>query len=398
MSQKVILCVDDEIIVVDALNEQLHKSFGPDYIIEIAESGEEALDIFDELTEEGMEFPVVVADFIMPIMKGDELLEKIHLKNPLTKKIMLTGQASLEGVSNAVNKANLYRYITKPWDKNDMIMTIKEAIKSYDLEQEILQKNKELSQLNESLEQKVEERTHQLEELNRTKDKFFSIIAHDLKNPFNTLLGFTELMRINFERYSMEQIKNYIDILYETADSGYALLKNLLEWSRSQTGSLKRTPEVIDIVDITKDVIQLLEMSASKKQINIINNLSNHITAYADLNMIHTTIRNLLSNAIKYTNTGGAIEINSEESGNMVTISVKDNGIGIPSENINKLFRIDINLSTKGTNDESGTGLGLLLCKEFIEKNGGKIWVESEPEKGSQFFFTIPLKELTIVQ
>ena len=154
MSQKVILCVDDEIIVLDALTEQLHKAFGTEYIIEIAESGEEALDIFDELTEEGMEFPVIIADFIMPIMKGDELLERIHQKSPLSKKIMLTGQASLEGVSNAVNKADLYRYINKPWDKNDMIMTIKEAIKSYDLEHTILEKNKELSQLNECLEQK----------------------------------------------------------------------------------------------------------------------------------------------------------------------------------------------------------------------------------------------------
>lgn len=393
MSQKVILCVDDEIIVLDALTEQLHKAFGPEYIIEVAESGEEALDIFDELSEEGMEFPVVLADFIMPIMKGDELLEKIHKKSPLSKKVMLTGQASLEGVSNAVNKADLYRYINKPWDKDDMIMTIKEAIKSFDLEHEILQKNKELSQLNESLEQKVEERTHQLEELNKTKDKFFSIIAHDLRNPFNTLLGFSELMRVNFDRYSKEQIRSYIDILYETADSGYALLKNLLEWSRSQTGSLKITPEVIDIANITRDVIQLLENSATKKQIKIINKLEDAVTAYADLNMIHTTIRNLLSNAIKYTNTGGTISIASDQKDDFISICVEDNGIGMSKENIEKLFRIDMNVSTKGTNDESGTGLGLLLCKEFVEKNGGKIWVESEPDKGSRFFFTVPIND-----
>jgi two-component system, sensor histidine kinase and response regulator len=393
MSQQVILCVDDEIIVLDALNEQLHKAFGPDFIIESAESAEEALDIFAELTEEGMEFPVILTDFIMPVTKGDELLEKFHIKSPLSKKIMLTGQASLEGVSNAVNKADLYRYINKPWDRNDMILTIKEAIKSYNLEKAILEKNKELSLLNESLEQKVEERTHQLEELNKTKDKFFSIIAHDLKNPFNTLLGFTELMRINFDRYTKEQIKQYINILYETADSGYSLLKNLLEWSRSQTGSLKRTPQVVDLSTITKDVMQFLEISATKKQINIVNNLAEDVTVFSDLNMIHTTIRNLISNAIKYTNKGGTIEINSKKDGNMLIFSVQDNGIGIPAENIAKLFRIDISLSTKGTSDESGTGLGLLLCKEFVEKNGGEIWVESKLNAGSQFFFTVPLKD-----
>lgn len=389
MKQQVILCVDDEILVIESLKEQLQRELGSGYIIEIAESGDEALEIFQELSEEEMEFPVFIADFIMPGMKGDELLGKLHKKSPLSKKIMLTGQASIEGVSNAVNQAGLYRYIPKPWDKNDMVLTIKEAIRGYELEIAIREKNKELSALNENLEKKVEERTRQLEELNKTKDKFFSIIAHDLKNPFNTLLGFTELIKENFDKYDSEQLKYYIDILFDTADHGYSLLKNLLDWSRSQTGSIRMEQEMLQIDKIVNEVIVLLENSASKKQIKINSNIKSSEKVFADYNMLQTVIRNLISNAIKYTNTGGEIAINSEKKDNMLVVSVKDNGVGIKPENLNNLFRIDKNISTKGTNDETGTGLGLLLCKEFIEKNGGKIWVESELDSGSEFFFTL---------
>jgi signal transduction histidine kinase len=393
MKQQVILCIDDEIIVLESLKEQLQKEFGTDYIIEIAETGTEAIEIYQELAEEGMEFPVFLADFIMPDIKGDELLEKLHTESPLSKKVMLTGQASIEGVSNAVNRANLYRYITKPWDKSDMILTIKEAIKSYELEIAIREKNKELSTLNENLEKKVEERTHQLEELNKTKDKFFSIIAHDLKNPFNTLLGFTELIKENFDKYDNEQLKYYISILYDTADHGYSLLLNLLEWSRSQTGSIRMEQEVLEINKIVDDALRLLENSAEKKQIKINTSISNSETVFADFNMLQTVIRNLISNAIKYTNTGGEISIKSVRKNKFLIVSVKDNGIGIKPEIIDKLFRLDQNISTKGTNDETGTGLGLLLCKEFIEKNGGKIWVESIPESGSEFFFSLRINK-----
>lgn len=393
MSQQAIICVDDEIIVLNALKEQLQLGFGDDLLIEIAESGEEALEIIDELIEDGLDVAAVIADFIMPGMKGDDLLEQIHKKNPDTKKIMLTGQASLEGIENAVNNAELYRYVSKPWDKEDLNLTIREAIKGYNQGVTIQNQNKELKELNTNLELKVEERTLELQELNATKDKFFSIIAHDLKNPFNTLLGFSELMIENFELYDPKQLKDYINIIFETSRTSYNLLENLLHWSRSQTGKLKLSPSVFDFHKVITENFDFLENLAVKKSIVLNNGINENETVNADYNMIETVVRNLISNAIKFTNDDGTIKVNAVRRNKMLEVCVEDSGIGIRQEKIRVLFAIDMSSSTKGTANETGTGLGLILCKEFVELNGGKIWVESEPDVGSKFFFTIPLSE-----
>ncbi len=389
----IILCIDDEVIVLDSLKEQLQSEYS-DYMIEVAESGEEAMEIINELIEDKTELLVVIADFIMPGMKGDKLLEKIHILIPNAKNILLTGQASIEGVSNAVNKANLYRFIAKPWDKEDLILTVKEALRSYNQEKTIIKQNTELKELNTNLEKKVELRTKELKELNATKDKFFSIIAHDLKNPFNTLLGFSELLITNFNEYDKGRIKEFINIIYQTSKNAYMLLENLLEWSRSQTGRLDMTPADIGIAELVNDNIDLIYNNASNKKLELINKIDKNVTAYADSNMINAVIRNLLSNAIKYSEPGGKIEITSKKRDKYIEVTVSDTGIGIKEENIEKLFRIDENFSTKGTNDETGTGLGLILCKEFVKKNGGEIWVNTTFEKGSEFTFKLPAQKL----
>jgi two-component system sensor histidine kinase/response regulator len=390
MADKVILCIDDESIVLDSLKEQIQQGFKGDYIVETAESGDEALEILNELIEEGKEIQIVIADFIMPGMKGDALLSKIHSQKPAAKKILLTGQASIEGVSNAVNNANLYRFISKPWEKDDLILTLREAVKSYQQEETIFKQNEELLELNASLEKKVEERTLQLKELNATKDKFFSIIAHDLKNPFNTLMGFTELLLDNLEDYTHDKLREFIGILHETSKQSYALLENLLEWARSQTGRIQINKEILSIYDITEDNISLLLNLAAKKKIQLGNEIDPTTRVFADANMIRTLIRNLISNAIKYTRENGTITVSSKKINKMIEVSVKDTGLGIKPENKEKLFRIDLNYTTRGTADEGGTGLGLILCREFINKNGGEIWVESVYGEGSTFKFTLP--------
>ena len=385
----VILCIDDEIIVLDSLKEQLQNAY-EDYHIEVAESGEEAMEIINDIIQDKTELPVVIADFIMPGMKGDELLKKIYHIMPGTKNILLTGQASIEGVSNAVNNANLYRFIAKPWDKEDLILTAKEALRSYYQEKTIIKQNIELKELNINLERKVELRTQELKDLNATKDKFFSIIAHDLKNPFNTLLGFAELILTNLNKYNKKQIEEFIGIIHRTSKNAYSLLENLLEWSRAQTGRLEMKPEIINIYELIKENFELHNDFASNKDIELINNINKNTKAYADFNMIHTVIRNLLSNAIKYTNRNGKIEINSKIKDKFIEITVSDSGVGIKEENLDKLFRIDVTINTKGTDNEVGTGLGLIICKEFVSKNGAGIWINSTPGKGTDFTFKLP--------
>jgi len=393
MSKPVILCVDDENIITDALKDQLQRKFGSEFDIETSDSGADALEFYAELIADNIDVPVLIADYIMPGMKGDELLKGIHEISGETLNILLTGQANIEGITNAINFANLYRYISKPWDQDDLEMTVKEALKSFYSKREIKEKNIELAELNVGLEKKVEERTTQLRELNATKDKFFSIIAHDLKNPFNALMGFSTLLLDDYDAFDDDERKDLIQTMSDASENAYKLLENLLEWSRSQTGSIKWHPDTIRLDEIAALTIDLLKNQAMNKDISIKGVVPANTTAYADGNMITTVIRNLMSNALKYTPKGGEVKLYANQQKDQVEITIEDNGVGIRKEDLDKLFRIDVNFSTNGTNNEMGTGLGLILCREFIDKNNGKIWVESEEGKGSKFKFTLPLKK-----
>lgn len=245
--------------------------------------------------------------------------------------------------------------------------------------------------LNQELELKVSERTQELRELNATKDKFFNIVAHDLKNPFTSLLGATELLFENIDRMDSEKIKKLAHILNDSAKSGYAILLNLLDWSRSQTGLIKINPERINLKKILDENILDLQLFSTNKEIIIYTEVLENMYIFADKNMLNTVLRNLLSNAVKFTHRGGSINIKAVISCNEVTISVQDTGTGIPEDNLDKLFRIDSKYTKPGTDKEQGTGLGLKLCKEFVEKLGGRILVKSIENKGSEFIFSIPL-------
>ncbi len=236
---------------------------------------------------------------------------------------------------------------------------------------------------------RLKEVQEELQKLIATKDKFFSIIAHDLKNPFHSLMGISELLTKYHDSYEHDKLKELYAQLYNVTHKGYQLLTNLLEWSRSQTGNLKFKPETTDIAQLVNNSLDILISTAESKNIKVKNNIKPGLNVIADKNTITTVVRNLVSNAVKYSREGGTVIISAEERENDVKVNVEDNGVGISPENIEKLFRIDINFSTKGTYDESGTGLGLLLCKEFVEKNGGKIFVESILGEGSTFSFTL---------
>jgi signal transduction histidine kinase len=390
MNKQVILCIDDEEIILQAIEEQLANVFGEEYVIETSDSGEDALIFFREMMADGIRVPVVITDYIMPGMKGDELLKEIHALSPGSLKILLTGQASIEGISNAINNAQLYRFIAKPWDKNDLVLTVKEAIKSFLQEQKIRKQNEELLVLNASLEEKVKQRTEELTISNASKDKFFSIIAHDLKNPFNALLGLTDSMIAYWDEMTDEEKIDFMKELNSLSKNTYNLLKNLLEWSRSQTGNIVVDPSVFAPFDVANENIRVLKKHADSKNITITNHIPENILCFADKNMISTVFRNLISNAIKFTMPAGKIDVSAIAQDSVWQFCISDNGIGMDEKTISKLFLITEKVQRSGTADEQGTGLGLILCKEFIEKNQGRIFVESKPGNGCKFFFTVP--------
>jgi PAS domain S-box-containing protein len=230
-----------------------------------------------------------------------------------------------------------------------------------------------------------------LRELNATKDKFFSIIAHDLKSPFNSILGFSEILKDEVKNLDIGTIAQYASIINSTATNTYQLLENLLEWSLSQQQKMPFDPAPMFLNHLINAEIQNLKHHAGLKNIELTCTFGENIIITADENMLSTIIRNLITNAIKFTEKNGKIVITARVHGNEVEVSVADTGIGIKPEAIDKLFKIETSFTTRGTENEKGTGLGLLLCKEFIEKHHGKIWVESEPGNGSRFIFVLPV-------
>jgi PAS domain S-box-containing protein len=237
--------------------------------------------------------------------------------------------------------------------------------------------------------------TEELKQLNATKDKFFSIIAHDLKNPFITILGFSELLLSDYSDLTDEEKIYYIEEMKKSSESSHALLQNLLQWSRSQTGFIEFHPRPLNLLEIINQNIGLLESTAAKKEIVLNTGVLPEIEILADDDMINTIIRNLISNAIKFTPRQGTIMVNAEQHDKFVNVSIQDNGRGMTEDVVEKLFRIDVSHTTLGTEKETGSGLGLMLCREFVKKNGGDIWVESKVSNGSKFTFSVPavLKE-----
>jgi PAS domain S-box-containing protein len=241
-------------------------------------------------------------------------------------------------------------------------------------------------------EEKLKKYSEDLEKSNTSKDKFFSIISHDLRNPFNSLLGFSELLANNIEDLTEDEVKESAKSLHRTATNLFNLLTNLLEWSRLQTGNFSYDKSEFSLGGLLNHVVSIYSDSLEAKNLQLIKGPDCNITISADQNMIESAIRNLVSNAIKFTRVGGAITVGCRISGDNAEIFVSDTGVGISSDDQERLFKIEKQFSTEGTKNEKGTGFGLLLCKELVEKNNGSIKVESEKDKGSTFIISLPLK------
>jgi PAS domain S-box-containing protein len=231
----------------------------------------------------------------------------------------------------------------------------------------------------------------ELKELNAQKDRLFSIISHDLRSPFTGLLGYSEMLVDDFDEMERDEIKTHIAAIKEISENIFVHLSNLLEWSRLQRGKIKINPEKLALNTIIKDIVELMMPNAGKKEISLITEVDENIFVNADQSMLNSILQNLISNAIKFTYEKGTIRIRANIKNDFVEIIVADSGIGMTDEEINKVFKIDASYTTKGTAGEIGTGLGLVICKEMVEKQGGKINIESEKDKGSQFKFTLPI-------
>ena len=239
----------------------------------------------------------------------------------------------------------------------------------------------------------IKDNESKLIELNRTKDKFFSIIAHDLKSPFNTIIGFSDQLIERVEANDYEGIGQMAGFILQSANRTLDLVNNLIKWGQLQSGGILYKPEKFDIGEQLGETSLLLSGMAGQKSITIKNKVSEGLMIYADKEMTGTVLRNLISNALKFTPAGGTVELSAEVKTNEVIVSVNDNGVGIDANRIGKLFSISENVSTPGTQQEHGTGLGLVLCKEFMDKNRGRMWVESTVGTGTTFYISLPASE-----
>jgi signal transduction histidine kinase len=328
---------------------------------------------------------IIICDWEMPVMNGIDAIKNLK-QDDLTKDIpiiMATGVMTSPENLNTALTAGAIDYIRKPIDPIELLARINSSLKLAKSYTEIKQKNN-----------KITEQIEKLRLLNATKDKFFTIISHDLRSPFNSILGFSELLIENVKELDIAETENYLEIISSSAKNTLVLLDNLLNWAKSQTGQINFNPKKLNLSSIIQEIIEKSNSMAKIKDISLNQMKSDEIEAYADENMLMIVLRNLISNAIKFTETGGNINISVISVENQVEISISDDGVGMNDETRKQLFDISADKTTKGTANEKGSGLGLILCKEFVEKLGGNIWVESELGKGSDFKFTLPLSKL----
>ncbi len=352
-----ILIVDDNSQNLSVLGNMLRKH---GYRFVLAETGHEALDFVKKKIPD-----LILLDIMMPDMNGLEVCKRLKQEPAFSDipVIFLTAKRDTEDIIKGF-KLGAVDYVTKPFNKEELMIRVNTRI--------------ELKAVREKLRQAL-----------ATKDKFFSIIAHDLMNPFNALLGFSSLLLTNQETMSADDRREFIQDIQQVSIQGHNLLTNLLFWARSQTGRLEVKPVSFNLEDVVEKNVELLSENAKQKDINLLTSIDNQ-QIFADKNMLDAVIRNLLSNAVKFTSTNGTVEISSKKEDNAVEISISDTGVGISAEDMDKLFRMDVNHTTVGTKRETGTGLGLILCKEFVEKQGGTIKVDSEEGKGSRFSIRLP--------
>ncbi len=354
-----LLIVDDSISNLNIIGNVLKSS---NYKITIALDGTQALNILDQ-----MPIDLILLDIMMPGMDGYEVCRRIK-KNAATKDIPVIFMSALSDTRDIVEgfRCGGIDYITKPFKTEEIKVRVETHLK-------------------------VRKQNQELKKLNADKDLFISILAHDIKNPINYLTGFSELLLTNLRRYSIEEIESKLSSILGFSKNLFVMLEDTLLWARSQSGRMEFSPEKIVFSELCKAIIDYHKISAVAKELNIETFVHETDKVFADKYMLNVIMTNLVANAIKFSQNGGVISIYSEQNDKEVVVSVSDSGVGIKPDRIPKLFDITQVYSTKGTAGEKGTGLGLILCHDFVKRHGGEITVDSELNRGSTFKFTLPL-------
>jgi two-component system sensor histidine kinase/response regulator len=391
-----ILIVDDKpqnLYVLEKLLAQIEE-------VEVlkANSGPEAL----ELTLE-YDFCLAIVDIQMPEMDGYELVELLR-GNPATANlpvIFVSAIFSDEYHHRKGYDAGAVDFMSKPFVPEILLSKVKVFLDLYEQRmkvEELAEKNAVLYEVEKQLREYEASRAEELAEINASKDKFFSIVSHDLRTPFNGLMGNAQLLLMEVEDLNLPEIENMTKDIFKSAQSAYRLLENLLTWSHLEGGRMETHAKVVDLDVVIQTTIDLLEQTAVNKKITITNHVEPGLQLFADENMLFTILRNLIANSLKFTPEAGTVSIFAKSNTNYngmesIVLSIEDTGIGINPVDQEKLFHLDTHHSTLGTDQEQGAGLGLILCKEMVERNGGKIWLDSEVGKGTSVSFTIPLAE-----
>ncbi len=337
------------------------------YLLYFAQSGETAL---KQISSQN--FDLILLDVMMPGMDGFEVCRRIkELENAKDiPVIFLTAKTDDEAIGKGFQLGGV-DYLTKPFNPTELIARVKTHLS-------------------------LRQREKELKELNSTKDTLLSVISHDLRTPFFNIMGLGELLLSNYKEYDEEMIKELITNMVDASRVTHNLLDNLLNWTRIQTGRINYEPGYLDLEKVIQETLQLIETQANSKNVRCKYEIAKKCGVYADLNMVQTIFRNLLTNAIKYSMRGGEVIVKVSKTAGFAVIEVIDSGVGMPAEKVKSLFSANKFKSTPGTEQEPGSGFGLVLTFEFIYKNHGEISVESIEGKGSTFRFTLPLSEDTV--
>lgn len=389
-----ILAVDDSTTFTAIIKEIITQNI-PNTMVRIANSGMEAIRILGN-----NDIDLVILDVFMPVFDGIEMA-KIIRSNHRTKRIpiiFMTGADPSNELKESALEIGGIDYISKSFKEDELIKLMNLYLRFINwereinerLEDKIVELNHEI-QRREQIERELKELSVKLHEANKTKDKFFSIIAHDLKNPLSSFKNMAGILFNEFQEMSDKELSEFLSAMKDSANGLYSLLENLLMWARTQTGAIVIKPELFNLKEIIYEVLNPINNLANDKKINLQMTIDDNLNVYADSNMISTVIRNFVTNAIKFTNFGGEVTVTALQTGDEVMVTVSDTGVGMNSDEVDKLFNIAAGQQSKlGTNREPGTGLGLVICNEFILKHKSRINVKSQEGVGTKFSFVLP--------